>query len=288
MVDRSITLGYCGAPAIPEVASICVHKGEEPVICGEKGICNVFFAYCNLQCIFCQNHQISGRKVDPEAVFYHGMESIVNRILEVLKDTENVVGFVSPSHYVHLIPMIVDALHDKGVFPTVVYNTNGYDSVEALQGLMPYVDVYLPDFKYSQEDLALKYSHAEDYPQVAKKALAEMFSQKGSSLPIDENGLAFRGIIIRHLILPGRVDNSLAALDWIADNLSTNLHISLMSQYFPPEGLELPDELNRTITLEEYDRVVDHFYELGFHKGWVQELEASENYRPDFYKKQAF
>ncbi len=287
-IDRTRSMGFCHASLEPEVASICVHKGEEPPICGEKGICNVFFAHCNLQCIYCQNRDISRGVVDSRMVFYHGLKEVCDRIEAVLGQTENIVGFVSPSHYAFCVPDIVEELHRRGLFPTVVYNTGGYDSVETLRMVAPYVDVYLPDFKYMDGDLAARYSHAPDYPERAGEALKEMFSQKGSGLPVDDDGLAYRGIILRHLILPGQVDNSLKVLDWIADNLSLNLHIALMSQYTPPEDIDLPDELNRTLTREEYDRVVEHFYDLGFHKGWVQDFSSQQHYQPHFSEREAF
>lgn len=287
-VDRQQSLGFCQAPFQPEVASICVHKGEEPPLCGEKGICNIFFAHCNLHCCFCQNHQISGSRVDDGYLFYRSVEAVCDRVEEVLAQTENIIGFVSPAHYAYAVPMIVDELHRRNHFPTVVYNTNGYDSLEALRLVAPYVDVYLPDFKYMDSALAATLSHAADYPQVAQGALAEMFSQKGTGLPTDDDGLAYRGMIVRHLILPGQVDNSLRVLDWMADHLSTNLHVSLMSQYTPIPGLDVPDYLQRTITHEEYDAVVEHFYELGFHRGWVQEFSSQQNYVPQFSRREAF
>lgn len=283
--DRVSQLGFCGATTEPEVATICVHKGEEPPLCGEKGICNVFFAHCNLQCVYCQNHDISMDKTQAD-IRFKGVDDIVEGIAEVLKVTENIVGFVTASHYAQHIPAIVEGLHAKGLYPTTVYNTGGYDSVATLQMLAPYIDIYLPDLKYMDSDLAKRYSHAEDYPQVAIRALKEMYNQKGSSLPTDDRDMAFRGIIIRHLVLPGQVENSLRVLDEIAD-ISLNLHVALMAQYFPARE-SLPDELNRTLTAEEYSRVVDHFYNLGLHKGWVQELGAQECYRPDFSQKDAF
>ncbi len=282
-VDRTESHGFCNAGTVPEAATICVHRGEEPPICGEKGICNVFFAHCNLQCIFCQNHEISSQNAQGSI---RGVEAIADRIAEVLPKTENIVGFVSPSHYADTIPAIVEALHARGLFPTTVYNTGGYDRVETLQFLAPYIDIYLPDFKYMDSTLALRYSHASDYPQMALNALKEMYNQKGSALPTDDNDMAYRGIIVRHLVLPGQVANSKAVLDEIAD-ISTNLHVSLMAQYFPPMS-NLPDELGRTLYASEYDEVVEHFHTLGLHRGWVQELSAQECYRPDFSKQEAF
>lgn len=284
-VDRTSTFGFCQASSKPEVATICLHKGEEPPICGEKGICNVFFAHCNLQCIFCQNHQISSLEQQTE-IRFNNVDEIVEGIIDVLQVSENIVGFVTASHYANHIPAIMEGLHSRGYYPTTVYNTGGYDSVETLQMLAPYIDIYLPDLKYINSDLAMRYSHAADYPQVALAAIREMYNQKGSSLPTDERDLAYRGIIIRHLVLPGQVANSMEVLDAIAD-ISTNLHVALMAQYYPPkEGL--PDELSRTLTAEEYEQVVDHFYGIGLHRGWVQELNAEANYRPDFSISQAF
>lgn len=289
LTDRNQQLGFCHATLVPEVASICAHRGEEPPIAGAKGICNVFFAHCNLQCLFCQNHDISRGHVAPDKVMYRSLDQIVDRIAHLLPNTENMLGFVSPSHYAELLPLIIDRLHDRDLYPTIVYNTNGYDSVETLRSLAPYIDIYLPDFKYMDPQLSLRYSHAADYPQRAQAALLEMFSQKGSALPTDE-GLAFRGIIVRHLVLPGQVQNSIDCLRWLADNLSTNLHVSLMSQYFPPQHLRqsLPDHLGRTLLPEEYNLVAQEFSNLGFHNGWLQDLSSTSNYHPDFSKQDAF
>ena len=285
--DRVTSLGFCHATAEPEAAAICIHRGEEPPISGQRGICNIFFAHCNLQCIYCQNRDISRALPSPTlASACVGVQAIVDRVQQLLPETENIVGFVSPTHYAHAIPAIVDELHRRGLFPTTVYNTGGYDSVETLRSLAPYIDIYLPDFKYSDPALALRYSHAPDYPQVALAALREMYNQKGSALPTDERGLAFRGIIVRHLVLPGQVDNSLGVLDTLAD-LSTNLHIALMAQYFPPSD-DLPDQLNRTLTQAEYDRVTAHLRHLGLYRGWVQELDAQAHYRPDFSRPNPF
>ena len=285
--ERAVSLGFCNAKPQPEAATICAHLGEEPPLCGQKGICNIFFAHCNLQCIFCQNHAISGATLEPGTTLpFVGIDAIVDQVEKVLKETENMVGFVTPSHYAHCIPDIVEALHSRGLFPTTVYNTSGYDSVETLQMMAPYIDIYLPDFKYMDPALAKKYSHAENYPEVALKALKEMYNQKGSALPTDDNDLAYRGIIIRHLVLPGHIQNSIDVLDAIAD-ISTNLHVALMAQYYPPFN-GLPEPLNRTLTEEEYQKVTDHFYNIGLHKGWVQELDSQHCYRPDFTQKNAF
>lgn len=294
--DRLSQLGFCHASLTPEVASVCNHKGEEPPICGSHGICNLFFAHCNLQCVYCQNYAISRAQVDPGLVFYHSLDEVVDRVAQVLGQSENILGLVSPSHYASCIPQLIDSLHQRGLSPTVVYNSNGYDDVSTLKSLAPYIDIYLPDFKYMDSLLASDLSHAPDYPLRAQEALLEMYSQKGSGLPTDDSGLAFRGIIVRHLVLPGQVDNSLQCLDWLADNVSLNLHISLMAQYFPsPQLLASPllhnpryAALSRTLDIDEYNQVVDHFYDLGFHNGWVQELDSNRIFRPDFSRPDSF
>lgn len=287
-VDRVASLGFCQAPLAPEVASVCVHGGEEPPLSGSRGVCNVFFAHCNLQCIYCQNLDISRAIVSPHKIFYHSIDEVVSRIETILPQCENIVGFVSPSHYIDSLPVIVQRLHDDGFFPTVVYNSNGYDDIDALRRIEPYVDVYLPDMKYQDPALALRLSHVADYPERAGDAILEMCRQKGSGLLCDEHGLAFRGLIVRHLVLPGHVDNSLRVLDWLADHLPLNLHVSLMAQYYPPEGSTLPPPLNRTLSPVEYQQVVSHYQSLGFYNGWVQELSSNETFRPHFESQNAF
>ena len=292
--NRADSLGFCHANATPEAATICIHRGEEPPLCGEKGICNVFFSHCNLQCIYCQNHQIShyqNNQTHPTSPTsptprFVGVDAIIDEIARLLPQTENIVGFVTPTHYADSIPPIVEGLHALGLYPTTVYNCGGYESIDTLRTLAPYIDIYLPDFKYSDSDLARRYSHAPDYPTKAFAALREMYDQKGSALPTDDKGLAYRGIIVRHLVLPGQVDNSLGVLDLLAD-ISPNLHVSLMAQYYPPLP-NLPDQLGRTLTDDEYRQVTDHLDALGMYRGWVQQLDAQANYRPDFTHQQAF
>lgn len=283
--NRAEHQGFCHAGPIPKATAICRHRGEEPPLCGEKGICNVFFAHCNLQCIYCQNYAISLSE-GPQPPRFRGVEAIVEGIAQQLAETENIVGFVTPTHYADSIPAIVEGLHARGLYPATVYNCGGYERVETLQMLAPYIDIYLPDFKYMDSDLARRYSHAPDYPETARRALKEMYSQKGSALPVDDNGLAYRGIIVRHLVLPGQTANSKAVLDEIAD-LSTSLHVALMAQYYPPLP-GLPDQLGRTVSAEEYAEVTAHFDAVGLHRGWVQELCAQSHYRPDFTQSNPF
>lgn len=278
-VRRAEVPGFCGASNELEVSSVCVHRGEEPPL---NPIVNVFFTHCNLQCIYCQNWQISKGYGLQVAGYRYTVAELADKICRLLPETGGMMGLVTAAHYADRIPELIEKLHRRGHEPTVVYNSGGYESVETLRRLEGLVDVYLPDLKYMDAVIAGSYSHAPDYPEVAAAALKEMKRQVGGGLMTDADGKAYRGIIVRHLVLPGHVDNSLRCLEWLADNFNPfNLHLSLMAQYFPPqEGLPAP--LDRTVTAEEYDIVTDRAAELGFTEGWVQEMEAKDNYRPDF------
>ena len=282
-VDRATGGGFCGAADTLEVASVCVHRGEEPPL---NPIVNVFFAHCNLQCIYCQNWQISGKgerlKVKGERYSTESLaDLIVSHLSPLTSHLSPLLGLVTASHYAHHIPALIDAVHQRGFTPTVVYNSSGYESVETLRSLEGLVDIYLPDFKYMDTGIAKAYSHAPDYPEVATAALREMIRQVGKGLKVDGNGTAYRGLIVRHLVLPGHVDNSLAILDHLADLVPFGLHLSLMAQYFPPKP-GLPAPLDRSVTADEYAVVVARAEELGLTDGWIQELAARDNYRPDF------
>ena len=277
--------GFCRSGAFCSIASICCHKGEEPVISGRRGICNVFFSRCNMQCLYCQNYEIS-RNTDHVSAQEMTPKEVAVEIIKTLATCENRVGFVSASHYVHQIIDIIDCIRSMGVHPVFVYNSNGYDRPETLWLLEGKIDVYLPDFKYSDALLGKQLSGVDDYPDVALSAIREMYRQKGSSLIVDEDtGLAESGLIIRHLVLPGLVEQSMEALRIIADEISVSVHISLMSQYYPPFEIPVFPDLNRTLFPCEYDQVVDTFHQLGFYKGWIQDMESTFHYRPDFQKK---
>lgn len=273
--------GFCGADDDIKVASVCLHRGEEPPLVGPDnlGIVNVFFAHCNLQCVYCQNWQISGRNVKAHTMT---PDDVADEVCRLLPESSGLMGLVTAAHYIDSVPTIIDAVRKHGFTPTVVYNSGGYESVEALKRLEGLVDIYLPDLKYMDKQLAMRWSHAEDYPEVAAAALMEMKRQVGGGLKCDEQGIAYRGMIVRHLVLPGCIGNSLQCLEWLANNFNPfNLHLSLMAQYFPPrEGLEPP--LNRTITPDEYQQVVEKAEALGLTAGWLQEMSAESNYRPDF------
>lgn len=282
----NLHLGYCRSTLHPEIASICLHMGEEPVLNGDRGVCNVFFIHCNLQCVYCQNHQIS--KNTSSQVSRYTLSSACDAIMQELDLGAKIVGFVSPSHQVSAMIEIVNELKRRGYTPRILYNSNGYDSVNTLRMLEDVVDIYLPDFKYGSNELGRQLSAAPNYFDAASLALKEMLHQKGTYLSIDDEGVAESGLIIRHLVLPGFISNSIEVLNFIAEELSVNVHISLMAQYLPPFSIPNFNELNRALTIDEYNRVISHFENLGFHKGWMQELSSAFTYSPDFAKKHPF
>jgi putative pyruvate formate lyase activating enzyme len=279
--------GYCFSDAGFNISSICIHKGEEPVISGGKGICNIFFSRCNMQCVFCQNYQIS--RNDEKGVSRKlELREILERILYILDTGVEAVGFVSPSHFIPQVKIIIEALNQIGRKPVIVFNTNGYDNLSTIRQLENLVDVYLPDFKYMDDHLSELFSGAPKYSLYASKAILEMYRQKGSTLIINDNNYAESGLIIRHLVLPGHVENSLSVLRFIANEISTNVHISLMSQYYPNESVKNHSQLGRVLSAKEYLRVTKEMGKLGFTKGWIQELQSADFYQPDFFNSHPF
>jgi putative pyruvate formate lyase activating enzyme len=279
--------GYCGTDAGLNIATVCVHKGEEPVISGYNGICNIFFSGCNLHCLYCQNHEISqGGTITSTGGA--DLDEVLDQIVKIISEGISVVGFVSPSHVVPQVKAIIRGLNSWGYKPITVYNTNGYDKLETIRSLSGMIDVYLPDYKYVTKVIASEYSDASDYPEIALKALKEMYYQKGSTLSFDENGRAENGLLIRHLVLPGHVAESKRVLMSIAEELSPGVHLSLMSQYHPTAQVRNHPVLNRSVYKAEYESVVEAMQTMGFRNGWVQEMDSHLNYRPDFSKEDPF
>jgi putative pyruvate formate lyase activating enzyme len=278
--------GVCGSDAAFRISSLCVHTGEEPAIGGSAGICNVFFSRCNLSCIYCQNYQISKNR---GAVSESEMQpdQIVDQIVGILDRGIHAVGFVSPSHFVPQVKILIEEIRLRGYNPVFVYNTNAYDLPETIASLNGYIDVYLPDYKYADNGLAQTLSKVKGYRETALRALREMYFQKGSALLLDEEGRALNGIIIRHLVLPGYVENSLAALQDLAD-ISVSLTVSLLAQYNPVPGTSAHPSLSRPLQETEYQAVRQEMDRLGFYKGWTQELESRDVYRPDFEQAHPF
>ena len=265
--------GICRMGAEPVLARAALHFDEEPVISGTRGSGAVFFSGCALRCRFCQNYSIShegyGKKVS--------VERLREIYFELIDQWANNINLVNPTHFTEAILQSLE-----GSLPVpVVWNTGGYERVETLKRLEGRVQVYLPDLKYVYPERAKRYSAAADYFEYAGPALREMLRQTGP-VELDDEGLIRRGVIVRHLILPGCAEESMAALDWIAENLP-GAWISLMAQYLPFGKVEGVDQLDRRLTQEEYDRVVDHLMDLGLEDGFVQELSSSdEKYIPNF------
>ena len=274
-VDRSAgQRGFCGMPAHPVAARAAGHYWEEPVISGEYGSGAVFFSGCTLRCQFCQNYEISTRK--------HGFPVDSRRLREIFEkliaEGHHNINLVTPTHF---LPDILPALEPRLPVP-VVYNCGGYERVETLRALEGKVDVWLPDMKYSDPRLAKALSAAPDYVETAKAAILEMYRQTGPCLV--EDGLLKRGVLIRHLILPGQVDNSIGVLEWIAGAFPKGaVLVSLMSQYIPMGPAARISPFDRRITPEEYDTVLSWLYLLGLDDGFIQGPEAASlEYVPEF------
>lgn len=267
-------LGFCGASDTVRIARAAPHHWEEPVISGEKGSGAVFFSGCTLGCVFCQNDEISHRNMGKDI-----SAAQLRRIFEdLIEQGCHNINLVTATHY---LPSVIEALTPKLPVP-VVYNCGGYERVETLRRLEGLVDIYLPDMKYSDPALAKRLSAAGDYVQAASSAILEMYRQVG---PVQiEDGLMKKGMILRHLILPGQVGNSLGVLDFVADHFAPGeILLSLMSQYVPyGRAKDLPD-LNRLITEEEYDGVLSYMELLGIEDGFTQEFSsAADSYIPQW------
>ncbi|UCG62363.1 MAG: 4Fe-4S cluster-binding domain-containing protein [Candidatus Zixiibacteriota bacterium] len=280
-------LGFCNIDDGIAISSICAHHGEEPVFSGPHGICNIFLSHCNMQCIFCQNYQISDNQ-SSLAFDCKDLDHIVAQVEAILSRGAIAVGFVSPSHSIPQMKQIMQAINDRGHYPVWVYNSNGYDKAEMIRSMEGIIDVYLPDMKYMDNRLASEYSSTPDYTDFACEAIKEMFRQKGADLHLDESGLVTSGLVIRHLILPGQVENSRQVLRFIARELSPDVYISLMSQYYPTPRVARHPVLGRTLRASEYQEVIGEFERLGFHRGFVQQLSSPHHYRPDFLKEHPF
>lgn len=277
-IDRSITKGFCGMSDKVSVARAALHMWEEPCISGEKGSGAVFFSGCNLRCVFCQNACI--------ARGMSGVEISVDRLSEIFLELQEKgavnINLVTPSHYVKEIVKALIMAKNNGLTIPVVYNTSSYELVDTLKSLEGLVDIYLPDFKYVDSSLAMRYSHANDYYEVACAALAEMHRQI-STYSFDEHGIMTGGIIVRHLILPGHTADSKRVIKYIKDTYGDDVFISIMNQYTPlPHVSEYP-EINRKVTKREYDNVVDYAIDIGVTNGFVQEGSAAEeSFIPEF------
>ena len=277
-VDRSKQTGYCGVSDRVKLARAALHFWEEPCISGERGSGTVFFSGCALKCVFCQNYQLSAGHFGKEV----SIQRLAEIFLELQQQGAHNINLVTGGHYV---PQIVQALElvRKDLKIPVVYNSSGYETVETLRQLKGYVDIYLPDLKYYSPERSARYSNAKDYFAVASQAVQEMFSQVGP-VQFDEQGMLQKGVVVRHMVMPNGVEDTMDILTWIAEHLPLDdILVSVMSQYTPfYKSADYP-EINRRLTQEEYDRVLDWMECMGIEQGFVQELSsAKEEYTPDF------
>ncbi len=282
-VDRETgETGFCRAGVSPRVALYDLHHWEEPPISGSRGSGAVFFSRCNLRCVFCQNHLISQGDVSGEEM---DAEALAGVFLDLENRGAHNVNLVSPTHFSVEIAKAMKSGRSRGLTLPFVYNSNGYDSPETLARMDGLVDIYLPDLKYVSGELASRYSSAPTYFDHAAKAILEMSRQVG--IPqLDDDGILKKGLVVRHLVLPGCADDSIQVLRWISDHLPKGTFVSVMAQYYPCHLAANYPEIDRRLTAREYDRVVDEVFRLGLDDGFIQELSsADENYTPDFAKK---
>ena len=275
-INRTKNPGRCKSTDKIKIALYSIHNFEEPCISGENGSGTIFFSNCNMNCVFCQNYEISQLGRGKEIT----IEELANVMIKQQERNVQNINLVTPTSYALHIVEAIKIARKKGLKIPIVYNTNGYESVETLKLLEGYVDIYLPDLKYYYDDLAKKYSKVDNYFQIATKAIQEMYRQVGAPV-LDENEVMKKGLMIRHLILPNEVQNSKKVLKWIKENIDSNVYVSIMAQYFPTyKAKEIP-EIARKITKEEYEKVENYLYELDLENGYIQELgEHEEEYVP--------
>ncbi|MBE5921516.1 MAG: radical SAM protein [Lachnospiraceae bacterium] len=285
-VDREKgNIGYCGADEKIRVARAALHYWEEPCISGDEGSGTVFFSGCNLHCVYCQNYKISGGETGKVI----SIEELAEIFLRLQAKGANNINLVTPTHYVLPIRAALQMAKARGLIIPIAYNCGGYESVTALKALAGYVDIYLTDFKYVSTVLAEKYSSAEDYFEVAAAALQEMVRQVGNAVFVpgdgaaQKDGLMKKGVIVRHLLLPGQIDDSKRVLSYLHQTYGERIFISIMNQYTPLPHVAKWPELNRKVTDEEYEEVIDYAIEIGIENGFIQEGEtAEESFIPDF------
>lgn len=279
-IDRHSTLGYCKADSTLKIARAALHSWEEPCISGTRGSGTVFFSGCNLKCVFCQNHTLSHENF--------GKEITIDRLAEIFLELQakgaHNINLVTATHYLPSIREALDLLGSQLTIP-VVYNCGGYERVETIQEYSKYIDIYLPDLKYYDSGLSSKYSQAGDYFSQASRAIEEMIRLSGGlSWNPEHPDLLDRGVIIRHMVLPGAKDDSIRLLHWLNDKLPKGTYLlSLMSQYTPFHRSADYPEINRRITSYEYNKVLDTAIDLGLVHGYMQEKSsAKEEYTPPF------
>ena len=275
-IDRENKRGFCKSPIYPVICRAALHFWEEPCISGKNGSGTIFFKGCSLRCAFCQNYEISrdgeGKICSPER-----LAEIMREL--VLQGAHN-INLVNPTHFTYAIKETLKIY--KPPVP-VVYNSGGYDSVSSLKSLEGLIDVYLPDYKYADEKLSSELSGARDYPAAANEAIREMIRQTGNIQINKETGMIQKGVIVRHLVLPGHVKNSKAVIKYLLETYKDQILISIMNQYTPMPQVAEDPLLSRKVTKREYEKVIDYALELGMEDGFIQEGEAAkESFIPEF------
>jgi putative pyruvate formate lyase activating enzyme len=276
--------GFCHSGRHPVVAAVCAHQGEEPAISGSRGSGTIFFGNCNMRCVYCQNYQISqnwGKQKSKEIDCY----ILAERMLHLQDELGcHNINFVSPSHFVpQLVRAVLEAV-PMGLRVPLVYNTSGYDSVGSLKELDGIISIYLPDLRYASDKWAERFSHTPGYVARARQAIREMYRQVGD-LAVDDFGLARRGLIVRHLVLPNGLAGSEESLTWLARELSPTVTVSIMAQYLPLHWARRIPLLSRKISMAEYETVLQLLHDVGIENGWIQGMGASEDYIPDFERE---
>ncbi|MDD5757879.1 MAG: radical SAM protein [Desulfobulbaceae bacterium] len=285
-VDRLAgEVGFCKIGGQALVSHVGLHHGEEPPISGDHGSGTIFFAGCNLRCVFCQNHQIS-QNFQHSSVTPMSTAALADAMLRLQADGAHNINFVSPSHVLWQMADAIVSAKSKGLVLPIVYNSNGYDSPAALGQIRGLIDIYLPDLKYMDTSMAHNYSKVDDYAEVVGGVLAEMLDQVGH-LELDDNDVAQKGLLVRHLVMPDGMENSKQCLRLLA-KLDRQTTISLMSQYSPQHHAAQHPNINRTLSLAEYEEITDFALSLGLDNVFVQALSSQEVYLPDFDKDQPF
>ena len=269
-------IGRCKSTDKIKIALYSLHYFEEPCISGEHGSGTVFFSNCNLNCVYCQNYEISQEG--------KGREISIEELAEIFLEQQNKhaenINLVTPTSYTLQIIEAIKIAKKNGLTIPIIYNTNGYERIETLKLLEGYIDVYLPDLKYYDNEIGRKYSKIENYFEIATKAILEMYRQVGSP-KLDRYGMIQKGLMIRHLVLPNNIENSKKILKWIKENMDENVYIDIMAQYFPTYKAKEIKEISRKLTKEEYQEIEEYVYQLEIKNGYMQELgEHEEEYVP--------
>lgn len=277
-VDREKSKGYCGMSDRVKISRAALHMWEEPCISADKGSGTVFFSGCNMKCVFCQNKDISHSGFGKEITTEH----LADIMLRLQREGALNINLVTPTHYALQIIEAVKIARQRGLNLPIVYNTSGYENVRTVKLLKDTVDVWLPDFKYIDDEKAVRYSNAPGYAEIAKRALDEMVSQQGECV-FDKDGVIQKGVIVRHLVMPGGVGDAKKITRYLHRRYGDKIYISLMSQYTPCTDLSMYPEIDRKVTAAEYDEVVDFAVDIGVENGFIQDGErASESFIPPF------